>query len=199
GIADVGQNRQTAQISDDLAKEFEPFTCKIAGLDRQARGVAARPRQTRDQAAPNGIIRHREHDRDDRCRLLCRKSRGSRRDNDIDLELHELGRDLGVAFGASLRPAILDRNIATLDPAEFAQSLHKSSGPGLQAEGVPEPKNPMVGSLPPCCARAAWSHAAAAPPSSVMNSRRLITRSPRRRPEAGRTGPRGRALWRFAG
>src|SRR5215831_12694363 len=32
----------------------------------------------------------------------------------------------------------------------------------------------------PCCARAASGHAAAAPPSSVMNSRRFI-RSPRRR------------------
>jgi hypothetical protein len=35
------------------------------------------------------------------------------------------------------------------------------------------PKNPMVGSLPACCARAASGHVAAAPPSSVMNSRRL--------------------------
>jgi hypothetical protein len=36
----------------------------------------------------------------------------------------ELGRDLGEAFGASLGPAILDCDGATLDPAEFAQSLH---------------------------------------------------------------------------
>ena len=32
----------------------------------------------------------------------------------------------------------------------------------------------MVGSLPGCCARAASGEHAAAPPSSVMNSRRLI-------------------------
>jgi hypothetical protein len=32
-------------------------------------------------------------------------------------------------LGASLRPAILGRNIATLDPAEFAQSLHKGADP----------------------------------------------------------------------
>ena len=32
-----------------------------------------------------------------------------------------------------------------------------------------------------CCARAASGQAGAAPPSSVMNSRRLLTRSPRRR------------------
>src|SRR5262249_38679355 len=35
-------------------------------------------------------------------------------------------------------------------------------------------KYPMVGSFPTCCARAASGHVAAAPPSSVMNWRRLI-------------------------
>jgi hypothetical protein len=51
------------------------------------------------------------------------------RDNDIDLEPDELGSDLGHALGTSLRPAMLDCDIATLDPAEFAQSLRKSGGP----------------------------------------------------------------------
>src|SRR5262249_39656535 len=37
----------------------------------------------------------------------------------------------------------------------------------------------------PCCARAASGHAAAAPPSSDMNSRRLLIRSPRRRGRSG--------------
>jgi hypothetical protein len=32
----------------------------------------------------------------------------------------------------------------------------------------------MVGNLAGCCARAASGHATAAPPSSVMNSRRLM-------------------------
>jgi len=41
----------------------------------------------------------------------------------------KLGRDLSGALGASLRPAILDRDIATIDPAKFAQSPHKGSGP----------------------------------------------------------------------
>ena len=53
----------------------------------------------------------------------------SRRDNDIDFEPDELGRDLGEALAASLRPAILDRDGAALDPAEFAQPLHKSGDP----------------------------------------------------------------------
>jgi hypothetical protein len=33
----------------------------------------------------------------------------------------------------------------------------------------------MVGSFADCCARAASGHAAAVPPSSVMNSRRLMS------------------------
>src|SRR5262249_27496841 len=49
----------------------------------------------------------------------------SHRDDDIDLEPDELGGDLGEAFAASLRPAILDRDVAAFDPAEFVQPLHK--------------------------------------------------------------------------
>jgi hypothetical protein len=37
------------------------------------------------------------------------------------------------------------------------------------AESVVVPKNPMVGSFVGCCARAESDHAAASPPSSVMN------------------------------
>ena len=47
----------------------------------------------------------------------------------------------------------------------------------------------------PCCARAATGHIAAAPPSSVMNSRRFI-RSPRRRARAASAAPRARVPWR---
>jgi hypothetical protein len=47
----------------------------------------------------------------------------------IHLEPDELGRDLGEVFVSSLRPAILNRDGAALDPAEFAQPLHKSGNP----------------------------------------------------------------------
>src|SRR5262249_39831082 len=40
--------------------------------------------------------------------------------------------------------------------------------------GDPSPRNPITG-IAVCCARAARGHAAVAPPSSVMNSRRLMT------------------------
>jgi hypothetical protein len=75
------------------------------------------------------VPRQRKDDRDDRCRLLCCGDCGSRRDDDIHLEPDELGRDLGVAFAVSLRPAIRDRDGATLDPTEFAQPLHEGGDP----------------------------------------------------------------------
>ena len=50
-------------------------------------------------------------------------------DNDIDFEPDELGRDFGGPLGATLRPAIFDRDGATFDPTEFAQPLHKSGDP----------------------------------------------------------------------
>src|SRR6516165_10321825 len=54
---------------------------------------------------------------------------GSRRDDDIDLEPDELGRDLGDTLLASLGPAVLDRDGTALDPTEFAQSLHERGDP----------------------------------------------------------------------
>src|SRR5215472_3306415 len=40
-----------------------------------------------------------------------------------------LGSELGGPIAASLRPAILDDEVATLGPAEFAQPLHKGGDP----------------------------------------------------------------------
>ncbi len=63
-------------------------------------------------------------------------------DNDIDLEPDKLGHDLGEALGATLCPAILDRDSATLDPAEFAQPLHKSGGPLALGRGSARAQEP---------------------------------------------------------
>jgi hypothetical protein len=50
-------------------------------------------------------------------------------EDDIHLEPDEFGREFGKSLAASLRPAILDRDRAPLDPAELAQPLHKGGGP----------------------------------------------------------------------
>jgi hypothetical protein len=62
--------------------------------------------------------------------LLCRDGwRGCHRNNDIDLEADELGRVLCVPLIAALCPAILNAQIATVDPTEFAEPVNKSGNP----------------------------------------------------------------------
>ena len=79
----------------------------------------------------------------------------------------------------SLRPSAQRYSIATVRPSIQPSSRSrctKAAVHWLQFEGVLAPRNPMVSSLPGCCARAASGHAAA-PPTRVMKSRRLIGRS----------------------
>src|SRR5262249_36598888 len=80
----------------------------------------------------------------------------------------------------SLRPSPQRTSIATLRFSIQPSSRRRCTKTvihGPQLEGVAEPRNPMVGSFDNCCARAASGQrnegTAAAPLSSVMNSRRL--------------------------
>ena len=115
GIADIGHDRQTAQTGDNLAQEFEPLAGKIGRLDRQAGDVAARSRQARDEAGADRVPRHREHDRDDRCRLLCRDDVAV---PDVTMT-STLSRTNSAAISAkrSLRPSAQRYSIATVRPS----------------------------------------------------------------------------------
>ena len=101
--------------------------------------------------------------------------------NDVDRELDEFSCDLCVALGMLLRLAVLDFYGAASDPAEFAQPLLKGTGPAAQWRSRGVPRKPTSGTSLGCCARAASGQATAAPPTSVMKSRRFISpRSPPR-------------------
>src|SRR5262245_35650757 len=51
------------------------------------------------------------------------------RENDIDLEPDQFGGHLSEALAAALRPANLNRDVATFHPTEFAQPLHECGEP----------------------------------------------------------------------
>ena len=69
-----------------------------------------------------------------------------------------------ISSKRSLRPSAQRYSIATVRPSIQPSSRSrctKAAVQWLQAEGRRAPRNPMVGSLPGCCARAASGHAAA--------------------------------------
>ena len=198
GIADIGDNRQAAETGNNLAQELEFLAPSIRYEIRQTGNVAARSRQTRNQAGADRVRHRREHDRDDGCRLLGgeRHWRGHC-DDDIDLEPHELGRDLGVTLAAALRPAIIDCEVVTLDPTEFAQSLHKSGGPRALDRGRVRTEVPHGRQLPrllrtcrkrPCDSRAVEQRYELAPFHSIASSARASR-------VGGTVRPRVLAVW----
>ena len=175
GIADIGHDRQPAETGDNLAQEFEPLASKIGLLDRQAGDVAARSRQARDQAGADRVSATAKTI--GMTDVACFAARTAAVP-DVTMT-STLSRTNSAAISAkrSLRPSAQRYSIATVRPSIQPSSRSrctKAATHWLLAEGVPAPKNPMVGSFPGCCARAASGHAAAAPPSSVMNSRRLM-------------------------
>jgi hypothetical protein len=75
-----------------------------------------------------------------------------------------------------------------------SRDLHGTLQASAEAKTLSDySKNPITG-IGTCCAPATSGHAAAAPPSSVMNSRRL-TRSPRRRGLAASAGQCDTISW----
>src|SRR5262249_8798691 len=57
------------------------------------------------------------------------------RENDIDLEPDQFGSDLSETLAAALRPANLNRDVATFHPTEFAQPLHECGEPFTLDQG----------------------------------------------------------------
>src|SRR5262245_53734285 len=134
-----------------------------------------------DELVADRVPRRGEHDRNHRCHLLGGHDVwGRMRDNDVNLESDKVCDDRGCALETSLHPAVFDRDSLAFNPTQFAQSLNKAVVHCACAEAVAPPSSPMIGSFV-CCARATSGHAAAAPPSSVMNSRRFMLNLPSQR------------------
>src|SRR5262249_46144716 len=161
--------------------------------------------QTRDETGANRVRCRREDYRDDRCCPLCRENYwGCICDNDIDFKSDELGSELGGPIAASLRPAILDDEVATLGPAEFAQPLQKSSDPTALGCGhryrAQEPDGGQLARLlrarrerPRGCG-AAEQRDEGAPIHSITSSARACERAMTRDGTVGRSGATERSL-----
>src|SRR4029077_1130440 len=129
-IAPVGQYRQTAEIGNDVAQEFNPFSDGFDTLERQARHVATGPSQACDEPSANWVATHRKHYRDDRRRSLGRDCCGCCvSDDDTHLKLDQRVRECAQTLNVPLGPTIFDVDSTSLDPAELMQPSHKCRSP----------------------------------------------------------------------
>src|ERR1700730_334512 len=149
--------------------------------------------QACDQAHANRVHRQHEDDWDYGCYPLDCNGRVSTRDNGIDFKADKLSRDLFEAFATSLRPAILDRKVATFNPAEFAQPLRKSGGPWCPGRGRSCAQKPDGGQSAcllrarrerPCCRRTAEQRDELASLHSMTSSARASSVGGTSRPSA---------------
>ena len=79
-----------------------------------------------------------------------------------------------ISAKRSLRASAQRYSIAIVRPSIQPRSWSRranAAARSFSARGVLSPKKPTIGRFTACCARAASGHAAAAPPSNVMNSR----------------------------
>jgi len=72
-------------------------------------------------------------------------------------------------------PVVLDHHVLAFDVAGFIEALRNATALATEVSDDPAFTNPITG-IAGCCARATSGHATAVPPSSVMNSRRLVYR-----------------------
>jgi hypothetical protein len=100
---------------------------------------------------------------------------GNSRNEEIDLRRNKLSYQLREPIVSFFCPAKLDNNVPALNVAEFTKAHSECVYCLCRAYGRRRAKkSDPRGTLPSdCCARAASGHVAAAPPSSVTNSRRF--------------------------
>jgi len=106
-----------------------------------------------------------------------------------------------ISANRSLRPSAHRYSMATVWPSSQPSACRRRTNAAtheLWANAVLDPRYPMVRNLADCCALATNGQAAAAPPRSAMNCRR-ITRSPRRHGPVATAAHRGRAPWQSLG
>jgi hypothetical protein len=129
--------------------------------------------QAGNKPASQRIAGGRHDDWDGRGGSLGRKRR-ERSDchNDVNVEANQLGRELGQPFESVLRPAALEGDVFPFDPSQLRQGIEKGGDAGRGTGAEIADRAHLRGLLRPHCQRPAT----AAPPSSVMKSRRSTTR-----------------------
>ena len=131
-IAEIPQHRHAHHPRRNLFEQLQPLCSKSELRVGKSGGVAAGPRQARNQAAADRVDDIREHDRHAAGRFLQRAHRRVTQGHDgVRCERDQFGSDRAVAVDVAGSPAVIDAHIAADDPAQFAEPLQEGCVSGL--------------------------------------------------------------------
>src|SRR4029453_6119818 len=177
----------------DLLQYFQPLHRQFRGQEGEPRRVAARARQTCDQAAFQWVGRRSHDDRDAlRCALRGADRSGAADYDDIDLAPQQIADQRGYRFDIITIMAKLVGDVAPFDITEVAHPAHEFLAEWIVVRGsrpdVPDPRR--LRRLPrrrrgwPRRSRAAEYRDEIAPPHSITSSARPTSGSGMVRPRA---------------
>src|SRR5262249_31352193 len=100
-----------------MLEQFDPFRTQTVFEQHKAGGVAARPRQTIDEAGADWIAGDREHDRHRPGCLKHWPRSTAHGQDDIRRERDQFRRVFARVFDSACGPAIINPHVAAIDPA----------------------------------------------------------------------------------
>jgi hypothetical protein len=177
GDGGIAKHRCPRHAGRDLLEQLQPFPAYAVFVNGEPGRVAARLCHACDETRTDRIDDDREHDRNGSRGLQqrCHDCGAGRSHEDVGRNCDQFGRvPLDVA---GIGPAGIDPQIATLAPSQLAEracvnaACRACPSASFAARYV---STPMRRTRSSCCARATSGHDTAAPPSSVVNSRRLM-------------------------
>ena len=155
-------------------QEPQPLRYHLVSEKIHAGRIAAGPSEASDKTKPDRIFADTEDDRDRCCCSFGReRSRGchSWRSRPLVDEPDRPPAPASDRIGPL--PMVLDRHVLAFEVTGFLEAFPERAARGAEASADAARRNPTTG-IAGCCARAASGQETAAPPTTVMNSRRLM-------------------------
>ena len=138
---------------DDFLEQLQPFSSQLRSI--WDKPVTLPPGRARLSTSPvrNRVTRTRHNDRDCPGSFFGSQSIGSSRsDDDVNLETDEIGCEVREAIVSTLRIAVLDDDVLSLDPSEVAQTRRNACARARSGRRVWRSDNPIRGTFAGCCA-----------------------------------------------
>src|SRR5262245_10397820 len=125
-MSGVTEHDHAAKPGHGLLKELQSFAGELGGNIREPGDVAARSTQTLYKSSSNGIAADRHDDGKGLRRFASRIQRkGITRDDDLDRETNQLGREVWKPREVALRVSAFDLDVPALNPSQLSQALRE--------------------------------------------------------------------------